>query len=130
MFSKPKYGWTHVSIGDFDGSASYITDVPIDVLDAFIDFYKLHKNICVDFDEEGSTFVLIVVSDIDIYVISEREQVIAYKIDTNINELTNEIISDFEKYIKDWENFTYGFEKLEVERKVNELKQLVKNRKE
>lgn len=130
MFSKPKYGWTHVSIGDFDGSASYITDVPIDVLDAFIDFYKLHKNICVDFDEEGSTFVLVVVSDIDIYVISEREQVIAYKIDTNINELTNEIISDFEKYIKDWENFTYGFEKLEVERKVNELKQLVKNRKE
>lgn len=130
MFSKPKYGWTHVSIGDFDGSASYITDVPIDVLDAFIDFYKLHKNICVDFDEEGSTFVLIVVSDIDIYVISEREQVIAYKIDTNINELTNEIISDFEKYIKDWENFTYGFEKLEVELKVNELKQLVKNRKE
>ena len=130
MFSKPKYGWTHVSIGDFDGSASYITDVPIDVLDAFIDFYKLHKNICVDFDEEGSTFVLVVVSDIDIYIISEREQIITYKIDTNINELTNEIISDFEKYIKDWENFTYGFEKLEVELKVNELKQLVKNRKE
>lgn len=130
MFSKPKYGWTHVSIGDFDGAASYITDVPIDVLDAFIDFYKLHKNICVDFDEEGSTFVLVVVSDIDIYVISEREQIVTYKIDTNINELTSEIISDFEKYIKDWENFTYGFEKLEVERKVNELKQLVKNRKE
>ena len=130
MFSKPKYGWTHVSIGDFDGSASYITDVPIDVLDAFIDFYKLHKNICVDFDEEGSTFVLVVVSDIDIYIISEREQIITYKIDTNINELTNEIISDFDKYIKDWENFTYGFEMLEVELKVNELKQLVKNRKE
>lgn len=130
MFSKPKYGWTHVSIGDFDGSASYITDVPIDVLDAFIDFYKLRKNICVDFDEEGSTFILVVVSDIDIYVISEREQIVTYKIDTNINELTNEIISDFEKYIKDWENFTYGFEKLKVELKVNELKQLVKNRKE
>lgn len=130
MFSKPKYGWTHVSIGDFDGSASYITDVPIDVLDAFIDFYKLHKNICVDFDEEGSTFVLVVVSYVDIFVISEREQVITYKIDMNVDELANEIISDFEKYIKDWENFTYGFEKLEVERKVNELKQLVKNRKE
>lgn len=130
MFSKPEYGWTHVSIGEFEGEASYITEVPIDVLDAFIDYYKLHKNICVDFDEEGSTFVLVISSYVDIFVISEREQVITYKIDMNVDELANEIISDFEKYIKDWENFTYGFEKLEVERKVNELKQLVKNRKE
>lgn len=130
MFSKPEYGWTHVSIGEFEGEASYITEVPIDVLDAFIDYYKLHKNICVDFDEEGSTFVLVISSYVDIFVISEREQVITYKIDMNVDELANEIISDFEKYIKDWEIFTYGFEKLEVERKVNELKQLVKNRKE
>lgn len=129
MFSKPKYGWTHVSIGEFEGEASYITEVPIDVLDAFIDYYKLHKNICVDFNEEGSTFVLVVSSDIDIFVISEREQITTYKIDMSVDELANEIINDFEQDIKGWEYFTYEYRKLEVKSKLNELKRLVKIKK-
>lgn len=33
MISNPKNGWCNFKLGDFEGTPSYITDVPIDLLD-------------------------------------------------------------------------------------------------
>ena len=36
MLSNPKAGWCELKIGNFKGTPSYLTDVPIDMLTAFI----------------------------------------------------------------------------------------------
>ena len=41
MLTKPRYGWTNLRIGDICYPASYLNDVPIDCLDAFIYALKI-----------------------------------------------------------------------------------------
>ena len=43
MISDPKYGWCNFKLGDFKGTPSYLTDVPIDVLDAFSHHFIFHR---------------------------------------------------------------------------------------
>lgn len=35
MLSKPQFGWTDITIGDWTGKLSYIDDVPVVLLNAF-----------------------------------------------------------------------------------------------
>ena len=58
MISNPQYGWCYFKLGNFEGHPSYLTDVPVDILDAFISY---HTNGCgiAYFDEEGTDFMLI-----------------------------------------------------------------------
>lgn len=58
MISNPRFGWYNFELGDFKGSTSYLTDVPVDLLDAFIDYHTKGYGVAV-FDEEGSHFTLI-----------------------------------------------------------------------
>lgn len=37
MISNPKHGWCNFKLRTFEGTPSYLTDVPIDLLTAFID---------------------------------------------------------------------------------------------
>ena len=53
MLEKPNAGWTKVCIGDFIGWASYITDVPVKCLKAFINGYPSNLPITIRFDAEG-----------------------------------------------------------------------------
>ena len=53
MISNPRFGWCNFELGDFKGSPSYLTDVPVDLLDAFIDYHTKGYGVAV-FDEEGS----------------------------------------------------------------------------
>ena len=36
MFSKPKAGWVDINIGNYEISASYLTDIPMDFLNSLI----------------------------------------------------------------------------------------------
>ena len=58
MISNPKNGWCNFKLGDFEGTPSYITNTPIDLLDAFIDYYTRGYGLAY-FDEEGSEFTLL-----------------------------------------------------------------------
>ena len=40
MLSNLETGWSKLKIGDFTDIPSYITDVPVDLLTVFIDYYK------------------------------------------------------------------------------------------
>ena len=55
MISNPRFGWCNFELGDFKGYPSYLTDVPVDLLDAFIDYHTKGYGVAV-FDEEGSYF--------------------------------------------------------------------------
>lgn len=104
MISNPKHGWCDFNLGNFYGHPSYLTDVPIEILEAFLDWWK-HGYGCCWFDEEGSDFTL-VFTPYSIYIIEEKDSV-SLKIFSDISsisrkELSNEIISDIESCLHEW----------------------------
>ena len=101
MFSKPRYGWSDVSLGNFKGRCSYLTDVPVDILNAFINAIKYDLPASVFFEEEGSEFIL-VSSLYNTYIISDRKETKLYQSEVSIFELAKEIISDIDTNLDEW----------------------------
>lgn len=107
MITNPKYGWCKFKLGDFEGNPSYLTDVPLDLLEAFINYYTQGYGVVV-FDEEGSYFTLLLTRyNLGIFVIEEKNESVLYDFsDMNINDLTKELINDIESNLNGWMNFT------------------------
>ena len=107
MISNPKHGWCSFELGDFRGSPSYLTDVPLDLLEAFINYYTQGYGVAV-FDEEGSYFTLLLTRyNWGIFVIEEKNESVLYDFsDMNIDDLTKELINDIESDLNGWMNFT------------------------
>lgn len=104
MISNPKCGWCNFKLGAFEGAPSYLTDVPIDLLDAFIDYH--HKGMGMAwFDEEGSWFTF-VVTPYSLFVIEERDKQILHDLsEIKVEDLEKELISDIEDDLDAWANF-------------------------
>lgn len=137
MFSKPMYGWTTVSFGNIElGQASYLTDVPVDVLDTFISYltqdYFVH-GFNTTFDAEGYMFS-IVEFDGSLYLIDSKTDadepnikelkpeslgLNQYEKLTNIIiHLANEFINDLENNLQDWVDWEDFEETTDEERKI------------
>lgn len=101
MLSKPYAGWTNVAIGEFKGNASYLTDVPMDCLIAFINALEYYIPASVFFDEEGSEFTLVVGFN-GVYVISEREETRLISVDRRFLDIARELVKDIEDNLEDW----------------------------
>lgn len=130
MLSKPIHGWTTITIDKFTGQGSYLTDVPMDCLNAFISSLKYNIPAAVYFDEEGSEFNL-VSFHFDTYIIEEKEETKLTKLDISFDELASQLIKDIELNISDWVNWMdykpiddKSREK-ELKHKVTELKSLL-----
>lgn len=106
MLSILEAGWCKLRIDDFVGIPSYITDVPVDLLTAFIDYYK--KGIgAAYFDEEGTEFNLLL-SDYSIYIIQvnfEGKPILRYFPDVNVDDLAKELFIDINSNIDSWSRF-------------------------
>lgn len=107
MLSKPDAGWTTVKIGHFKGYASYTWDVPVDCLNAAIDFLKGKKKIIdICFDEEGPG-IFYVKSGIHYTRIFYEYDSYSKKVNIGALELSKEIAADireyFELWVKDWD---------------------------
>lgn len=137
MLSKPYAGWTKVTIGDFEGRASYMTDVPMDCLIAFINALEYNIPASVFFDEEGTEFTLVTSAD-GTYVISEREESKLFVINKRFSKLAREFINDIEDNLEDWVLWDYDYEfhndsegvlnerRNIMEKRVKRLKELLK----
>ena len=103
MISNPDYGWCDFELGGFSGTPSYVTDAPMDLLQAFEDYFYWDKDcVIVAFDEEGSEFYL-VLAPYDVYVISQKEESELYHCeDKTTAELALELINDIESNITKW----------------------------
>lgn len=118
MLSNPKNGWCHFTLGDFHGSPSYITDVPIDILQAFVDYFTKGSGIAW-FDEEGSEFSL-VLTPYSCFIIEEKEEPVLHDFsEMNVNDLVSEAVNDIESDIDAWAYFS-GFD--ETDKKANKKK--------
>ena len=122
MISNAKYGWCTLQIDEFIGSPSYLTDVPVELLDAFIDYYERGYG-CAEFDEEGSDFTFLITAyNLNIFIISRREESRLYdfSMTKNIDKLAEELIEDIESHMYDWINFavTDDSEELKIRRDI------------
>lgn len=127
MISNPKNGWCNFKLGDFEGTPSYITDVPIDLLDAFIDYYTRGYGLAY-FDEEGSEFTLLL-TWYGVYIIEEKDNVKSHVFyDLNISDLAKEVIADIETNLDGWCNdfMYYSFSKEDLNERLGKLKNMIK----
>lgn len=128
MLSKPCAGWTKVTIGDFEGRASYMTDVPMDCLIAFINALEYNIPASILFNEEGSEFTLVTSVD-GTYVISEREESKLFVINKRFSKLARELINDIEDNLEDWVLWDYDYEfHNDSEGILNERRNIIKKR--
>lgn len=104
MISNPKYGWCNFDLENFHGTPSYLTDVPIDLLNCIIEYIETGCSSCW-FDEEGTNFTF-VLTPYDVYIISESDSSKLYNFN-NIepNNLIKEIINDIESNMDEWSWF-------------------------
>jgi hypothetical protein len=133
MFTKPKHGWTNLQFKDFSERASYLTDIPIECLDAFI--YSLQNNspVTIYFDAEGWDYYLVSFY-YKSYIVINKEQPKLIIIDKDHKKLAKELTEDIEKYLDGWvywecykdDEDEFKERRIELNRKLLELKELIK----
>ena len=113
MISNPKNGWSNFDLKAFHGTPSYLTDVPVDLLNAFIQYHTTGTGIAW-FDEEGTEFTL-VITPYSLFVIEEKDEPILHDFsEMKINNLEKELIEDIEKDLIGWSEFITSDDREEV----------------
>lgn len=146
MFSKPKYGWSTVTINDVIlGSASYIEDVPIYTLETIINYIKGRSHhFELDYDAEGYNFgICEILNELYAFSTEHKGMKLLCSLDPNyedmsvmetVRKLAKEIHEDFTRDFEDWVSFfvsiddEYELEDYRQEFKIllNELDELLK----
>ncbi len=127
MISNPKYGWCKFEVNGFVGHPSYLTMVPIELLEGFIAYFCNKHTIKIFFDEEGTTFHLILednnirIEKEDWDIPTSTEKFIVVKIERDAKSLAQELIADIEGDLSGWANFDYD-ENTETKNKEEILK--------
>lgn len=118
MISNPKHGWCTFSIGkdkehSFTDRASYLTNVPLDLLNAFFS-YQENGYGCVVFDAEGHEYTLVLTAyNQSIYIIDGDNHLIDFS-NLRAEDLMKELIEDIESDLENWISFS-AFDKKEEE---------------
>lgn len=113
MISNPKHGWSNFDLKVFHGTPSYLTDVPVDLLNAFIQYHTTGTGIAW-FDEEGTEFTL-VITPYSLFVIEEKDKPVLHDFsEIKINNLEKELIEDIEKDLIGWSEFITSDDREEV----------------
>lgn len=113
MISNPKHGWSNFDLRVFHGTPSYLTDVPVDLLNAFIQYHITGTGMAW-FDEEGTEFTL-VITPYSLFVIEEKDKPVLHDFsEMKINNLEKELIEDIEKDLIGWSEFITSDDREEV----------------
>lgn len=114
MISNPKYGWCDFKLGNFEGTPSYLTDVPFDLLNAFLDYHYKGAGMAW-FDEEGTEFTL-VITPYSMFIIAERDgnPVLHDFSELNVSDLENELMEDIESDMIGWSEFIIDDDREEI----------------
>lgn len=110
MLSKPRHGWSEITIGDWSDRCSYIDDVPFMLLETMEESCRVNKPVAVKFDAEGWDYI-IVFDQFETHIISTHINALSFDednyfsyhtIEVDRDELAKELISDIRKYIDHW----------------------------
>ena len=136
MFSIPKHGWVNLTIDNWTDRASYLTDIPEEILKASINFLKNPGlPASVSFDAEGWEYIL-VINHYDVYVIESKDEEKLYHFDKNGIKLIEEIYKDIYENLDAWACWSYDVNeekfaiyKKRLEELLEELKNLLEKKK-
>ena len=104
MITNNGHGWGTFKLGEFTGRLSYMEDIPVDLLQAFIDWHDKGSG-CAWIDEEGTEFTL-VLTPYSMYIIVERDGTELVDLsELKIEEIEKELIDDIENDFEGWVNF-------------------------
>lgn len=96
MFKNIKNGWATLTIENFTGRCSYLTDPILDIAEVLI-----NKRGIVEFDEEGTSFELIFL-DSAIYAVSHRKTHEVHTFDISHEEFAKQLISNITNNMQTW----------------------------
>lgn len=103
MLSKPKFGWTDITIGDWTGKLSYIDDVPVVLLNAFYNVFSNQKPEVVCFDAEGINYLIVLdLSDTIIITEDENCQYSVCRQNVGVRVLGMQMWNDIYRELTDW----------------------------
>lgn len=131
MITNPKYGWCNFELGNFKGTPSCLTDVPVDLLEAFIKYHTKGMG-AAWFDEEGAEFTL-VITPYSLFIIEEKDKPVLHDFsEMQIDKLEKELIDDIEKDLDGWSEFIISEDREEILahrdeiiRKIDVLKEMI-----
>lgn len=110
MFSTPKNGWVDITIGNWKGTASYLTNPHLDLLDAIADVVSKKYSSSVYFDGEGWSANL-VLNDLTFYIIEDKDEVKVFSFDDIlIRDFMYECCEDISRDIDAWAMWDYDDE--------------------
>lgn len=123
MIKNLGHGWCEFILGDFVGTPSYITDVPVDLLQAFIDYRTKGCGMCW-FDEEGTEFTL-VITPYSLFIIDEDDEPVLHEFSDLMGRgnLERELVADIENDLYGWAEFTCDDDPEEIKIHRNEIRQ-------
>ena len=124
MISYPKHGWCNFDLKDFHGTPSYLTDAPVDLLEAFINlFIKGQGMAC--FDEEGTEFTLVLTPH-SMFIIEEKYKPCLHDYsEINPRELAKELIKDIKKDMNGWSQFITDDDREEIQIHRDNIRRLI-----
>lgn len=100
MLSKPLYGWTDITVGNFIGRGSHIQDIPILFLEAFLRALAHNIPAEIEVDEEGSTFIMQSYHSTTITAFRNEQE--TFFIDADATALAAELLNDLRNNWNDW----------------------------
>lgn len=127
MLSKPKNGWTTVSIGEFEAEAGYLVDIPFDWLNACLTGLRNKVPITLFINEEGSEEFIVSYYEVTHIVIDrdEKPECMTYR-NIDFMDIARAVIEDMKLYFEDWVHWSpYEETDEEWEKRQIELKALI-----
>ena len=140
IFSMPKDGWVNINIEGYEYviGASYLTDVPMDFLNAIIAHLNYGIPFSVFLDEEGSEDLISLTGNLLVISLLQETKVISCKT-INIDNTTfiREVLLGIEEYFDSWVGWFGWFldndeemmknRAIQLKEKLDEAKELAKN---
>ena len=102
MLSKPRSGWSTITIGEWSDRCSYLTDVPYDLANALLAGTRDHKTTAVSFDAEGWEYT-IVFEWLHTHIITNKDNKYKlYSFGIGRDQMAAEFIADIRENLDDW----------------------------
>ena len=96
-----KFGWCDFNLGDYKGRPSYISNLPMQILNAYEEYIK-YNHCIIEFDEELTQFCLVLWEDTITILDNRNGRVQSFCINENPKKVLDELISEVINDVRTW----------------------------
>ena len=122
MLKTPKYGWSRISIDDWNDRCSYLDDVPYKLLEAVDHTIRTCMPSAVKFDAEGYEYIIVFDMHYTHIIGYDFDgEYSCHTVEINLKDLTRELIADIRRDIKLWGKWYCDVSEYEAEERELDL---------